>query len=417
MPLNPIFVFVCQNILTLTLVKYWAYWDLVITNHLQMIMLALTPRMLLSLACAGFAMHQQRYLSIIEGMEHAGQSFGYQDMENRSTGPFIEAQHSIMEDSVSGALNMAESMFPDSECDARGDPCSPPRGMLASPAAPAAHADEECFYFLPSWLLSDTDLHGVTCAPSNAKDIGNCKSEITTAEQRALTTAWQAAPGSSNDNLLMPQLAPSISVATTQHGETCIPHINFPKQNCVAHNTFLERVESPKSWQQDESPNSSWQQDIQFLAWTDKRAGSEYKSYWRSDPFRASHPRDESDHVVPVTLSSDLGASYQLTESSVSSHSDGEDTDVLLAGKFVEKGKAAAKTSAVSLSEFRQVPRHPVTGTVTSIGSANHFDGACKPCEWVQRGRICKFGWRCPYCHIIDDHSVYNRGKSKKHRL
>merc|ERR1719235_1967091 len=77
---------------------------------------------------------------------------------------------------------------------------------------------------------------------------------------------------------------------------------------------------------------------------------------------------------------------------------------VVLGGNVPDK-----KMSEVHMSEFQQVPRHPTTGEITSIGSAGHFCGNCKPCEWMQRGRPCKYGWRCTYCHIIDEHPRYSR--------
>jgi hypothetical protein len=166
-------------------------------------------------------------------------------------------------------------------------------------------------------------------------------------------------------------------------------------------NTFFDVVSLGGSEKSNEEPK--------VMSWTDERAGLSYGSYqqWQGPQLRTTRSKSSISGHSQV---SGLGTS------SISSHtgsilsefsSEGDPTGemlVVLGGRTQEM-----KECDVRLSEFQQVPRHPTTGEITSIGSAGHFCGTCKPCEWMQRGRPCKYGWRCTYCHIIDDHERYSR--------
>merc|ERR1712224_681886 len=66
MPINPIWVFVCQIAATSTLVTHYVYWDIIEDNVVQILILALLPRVVLSFSCTAFALHQHRYLSVIK---------------------------------------------------------------------------------------------------------------------------------------------------------------------------------------------------------------------------------------------------------------------------------------------------------------------------------------------------------------
>lgn len=50
---------------------------------------------------------------------------------------------------------------------------------------------------------------------------------------------------------------------------------------------------------------------------------------------------------------------------------------------------------------------------ITSIGSANHFSGGCRPCSWFLKGR-CLHGFTCQHCHM--NHKREERKKKGKHR-
>lgn len=68
MPVNPVCVIVCQIAATSTLVTQYEWWvlDSGVNTEVQMLLLALLPRALLSFACIVFALHQHRYLSVIK---------------------------------------------------------------------------------------------------------------------------------------------------------------------------------------------------------------------------------------------------------------------------------------------------------------------------------------------------------------
>eukprot|EP00746_Dinoflagellata_sp_MGD_P000499 gnl/MRDRNA2_/MRDRNA2_100890_c0_seq1.p1 gnl/MRDRNA2_/MRDRNA2_100890_c0~~gnl/MRDRNA2_/MRDRNA2_100890_c0_seq1.p1 ORF type:complete len:480 (+),score=83.12 gnl/MRDRNA2_/MRDRNA2_100890_c0_seq1:85-1440(+) len=172
-------------------------------------------------------------------------------------------------------------------------------------------------------------------------------------------------------------------------------------------NTFLELVSRGGSENSNEEPK--------IMSWTDERAGLVYGSsqYWPVQPH----------HGIPSAGSS---ASVYSQVSGLFTSSKSSDTGPILSDISSEGGPISEmlvvlggrgpgkKESEVALSEIQQVPLHPITGEITSIGSAGHFCGSCRPCEWMQRGRPCKYGWRCTYCHIIDEHTSFHRKKKSR---
>jgi hypothetical protein len=177
-------------------------------------------------------------------------------------------------------------------------------------------------------------------------------------------------------------------------------------------NTFLEIV-SPGS--QSGSENSN--QGPKVMSWTDERAGLVYGSsqHWQGLPHhRVSNSSASEPSQVSLSLwTSDISSADTGPILSDFSSGGGSISEMLV----VLGGRAPGKKeSEVNLSEIQQIPLHPITGEITSIGSAGHFCGSCRPCEWMQRGRPCKFGWRCTYCHIIDEHTSFHRIKRIKGR-
>lgn len=163
-----------------------------------------------------------------------------------------------------------------------------------------------------------------------------------------------------------------------------------------------------------ELPETSEICDGKKDAWTDERADIEYQTYphlvLQSFVSRMPSPRgNESDLQHFVHWSSDSADSPEGASSS-SSSSD-EAVDVVLAPSDAMAAQGTNPKSTVWLSEYAKVPRHPISGEVMSIGSIQHAPerAACRPCEWMQRGRSCKYGWRCPFCHYVDEHTKYHR--------
>jgi len=190
------------------------------------------------------------------------------------------------------------------------------------------------------------------------------------------------------------------------------------RQKLQVKNTFLELGSQGGSENSNEEPK--------FMSWTDERAGLVYGSYQHLQEHRTAglphhrtpSARSKSCSSVPSQVSSDTGpiSSVHISSdtgpiSSDFSSEGGPTSDMLVVLGGRVEGK---KESEVHLSEIQQVPLHPITGEITSIGSAGHFCGSCRPCEWMQRGRPCKYGWRCTYCHIIDEHTSFHRKKKTR---
>jgi len=55
-------------------------------------------------------------------------------------------------------------------------------------------------------------------------------------------------------------------------------------------------------------------------------------------------------------------------------------------------------------------------GNPTSLGSANHFEGGCKPCLFVVQHRECRNGIDCTFCHFPHKRaSAGKRGRLRKY--
>lgn len=162
-------------------------------------------------------------------------------------------------------------------------------------------------------------------------------------------------------------------------------------------NTFFDVVSQGGSGSDKSNDNPK-----PILSWTDERAGLIYGSYPKSPERKAPSARSAS---LSARSSSMSGISSRSRFSDVSSEGVNKAETVVVLGGQTE----TTSCGEVHMSEFQKVPRHPVTGELTSIGSVGHFCGNCKPCEWMQRGRPCKYGWRCSYCHIVDEHARYSR--------
>jgi hypothetical protein len=168
-------------------------------------------------------------------------------------------------------------------------------------------------------------------------------------------------------------------------------------------NTFFDVISQHGSGSGSEKSNK----EHKVMSWTDERAGLTYGSYPQVKPLthrKAPSARSNSLSGLSGPTSS-ISSHTGSRLSDFSSEGDGSNGHVVVLG-----GAAAGKPlGEVHMSEFQQVPRHPTTGEITSLGSVGHFNGTCRPCEWMQRGRPCKYGWRCTYCHIVDEHARYSR--------
>jgi len=126
--------------------------------------------------------------------------------------------------------------------------------------------------------------------------------------------------------------------------------------------------------------------------------------------------------ALPVhDCSSSNASSHDFNGMSSDESSDGVDegSEMVIAPQTVKRGVLGSDQSTVFLSEYARVPRHPVTHELMSVGSINHYMGKpCdSPCEWLQRGRSCKSGWRCNFCHIVDHHQPYVRHRTRMKKV
>jgi hypothetical protein len=193
-------------------------------------------------------------------------------------------------------------------------------------------------------------------------------------------------------------------------GKASTPSVPLDVHNLKVKNTFLELVSQGNS-------NESSNEAPKVMSWTDERAGLVYGSYqhWQGLPHhRIPSARSKSSasvhsQVSPLWSSNVSSETFPILSEYSSEGGPTSETLVVLGGRVPGK-----KESEVHLSEIQQVPLHPITGEITSIGSAGHFCGSCKPCEWMQRGRPCKYGWRCTYCHIVDEHTSFHRKKKSR---
>jgi hypothetical protein len=228
-----------------------------------------------------------------------------------------------------------------------------------------------------------------------------------------------------------PECPPLEIPRQTWHGKPLTSSMQFDERHTLqVKNTFFDIVSQPGSEKSNEKVKESW---------TDERAGLMYGSYENAScpqwvmkmpaVNQGVSPRHKTPSVKSGLASSisshSLGSSkeslaFSRTRSGLSAYSSEGDGNsemvVVLAG---DNGRFDndKSVSEVRVSEFQKVPRHPTTGEITSIGSAEHFCGNCKPCEWMQRGRPCKYGWRCPYCHIVDEHTGYRRKRQQSQSL
>mmetsp|Transcript_38794 Transcript_38794/g.97498 ORF Transcript_38794/g.97498 Transcript_38794/m.97498 type:complete len:210 (-) Transcript_38794:604-1233(-) len=83
-------------------------------------------------------------------------------------------------------------------------------------------------------------------------------------------------------------------------------------------------------------------------------------------------------------------------------------------GRILQQSAAQRKQAAVPLCLDDTVER-ATSGTPAcpSVGSAGHWLGMCKPCDWFHRDR-CTNGAACKYCHLCGADEGRRRRKEKK---
>lgn len=81
--------------------------------------------------------------------------------------------------------------------------------------------------------------------------------------------------------------------------------------------------------------------------------------------------------------------------------------------------RAGSKNSVVSVASEGDVPQSIVEELgvhIPSIGSVGHYQGCCRPCDFVGRGGSCRAGVDCRFCHICGPNEN-RRLKRLKQRL
>lgn len=59
-------------------------------------------------------------------------------------------------------------------------------------------------------------------------------------------------------------------------------------------------------------------------------------------------------------------------------------------------------------------PQMHITPSETSVGSAMHGTGSCKPCAWFFKLGGCQYGLECRHCHLCPEGELRKRKKEKK---
>jgi len=60
-------------------------------------------------------------------------------------------------------------------------------------------------------------------------------------------------------------------------------------------------------------------------------------------------------------------------------------------------------------------PAVPAPPSCSSVGSARHHEGLCRPCDFVHRGR-CRAGFSCQFCHLCTAEDYFRRKSQRKMR-
>eukprot|EP00747_Dinoflagellata_sp_TGD_P182718 gnl/TRDRNA2_/TRDRNA2_37068_c1_seq1.p1 gnl/TRDRNA2_/TRDRNA2_37068_c1~~gnl/TRDRNA2_/TRDRNA2_37068_c1_seq1.p1 ORF type:complete len:482 (+),score=28.10 gnl/TRDRNA2_/TRDRNA2_37068_c1_seq1:1-1446(+) len=339
MPVARCAVVIGQVIVMIVLIACHGWWQSD-GNHMQIMLMASLPRLLLGSACILLVMHNQRYLALI-AKEHNSKDSSYdpscRDPEDSDRGEF---RHALKPNPLGRPIMI------DAETDV-------PVFLLESPKPSEESSDLR--RPLQCSMSSEPSTPPLTIEPQDRAD----------------------------------EIDPDECLASKL--------MNLPPHDWVVHNTFLEVTSE-----------SEVAEAVSQLPWTDERAGVVYASYPASSSWHGEWTVDTAD-ICPDLESgaSSCGTASLSTGSGSGSVGSAASLDAVLGPK--ESGRQ------VSLRDFLQVPRHPITKRVTSFGSAGHGLGECQaPCEWMQRGRMCKNSWRCPFCHIVEDHGPYRKPRKKR---
>jgi len=74
---------------------------------------------------------------------------------------------------------------------------------------------------------------------------------------------------------------------------------------------------------------------------------------------------------------------------------------------------AKSKSQPVLLLERAIVPTASRLPT-SSVGSALHSTGTCKPCAWFWKPETCQWGVECGHCHLCPEGELRQRKKDKQ---
>lgn len=447
MPLPPLIVLLGQ-LGSMSVIFSHYLWDYVhmlstFTGHpvaqvIQIGGLVLWPRILLSFGCVCFALHQRRFLQIIiekDGsmpeplMEcHRARSSGfftgfsfsynaktatqdpdYQDTESpgESSLPLIEAHSKFMSDtsSESGCSDWSMPSIQDCKHSVTAHSAS----SLMDDSQPAASLSGSS-----STQTGLRDGEGIESLSQVSVELG-LTDEVDVQDQ-GIATSKDVCSDVSLD--ASPAEACPFTSHQTNHPCPTEATSGLDSQTWRVRNTFIELADSSMDAVTGVQCN-----------WTDERTDIQYGTYPHlvlnssKTPSSWNNKSHLTNERFPDNLSLDSFDSSDQGE--LESHRDSSSgqefvDEVMIAPSGSERynGDVISEISGVSLSEYTRVPCHPVTGQRMSIGSIEHLRGGhCnKPCEWLQRGRSCKFGWRCPFCHYLDGHGEYTRPRRKSER-
>merc|ERR1719447_1776376 len=117
---------------------------------------------------------------------------------------------------------------------------------------------------------------------------------------------------------------------------------------------------------------------------------------------------------LPSEGSTSAGSSRSSSPAPSSATSDAARQAPYVPGQALQQAVAGARRPAVQLSLDGAVAR-PAGGTADcpSVGSAAHWAGLCKPCDFLHKGK-CTNGSACKYCHLCGPEVAAQRRRQKK---
>mmetsp|Transcript_70301 Transcript_70301/g.197111 ORF Transcript_70301/g.197111 Transcript_70301/m.197111 type:complete len:229 (-) Transcript_70301:144-830(-) len=112
-------------------------------------------------------------------------------------------------------------------------------------------------------------------------------------------------------------------------------------------------------------------------------------------PPAASDGGDEDDDVDCL---SGHGADTLSTAGSIGT-APPSPLDACAAGRAAVRMGGGTESGACVLQLSEALSDAPLPPPCASVGSAGHYAGCCRPCDFISRGH-CRFGVACSFCHI-----------------